>query len=132
MIGKEMAIEGERRDGFWETIKKALKFASQSSQGKYSLETYLEVLGEYTDQEIIEFIDTENNYGGGEVVFSTSKDDDSIKATVKMVFLEKSTGKIKIKKAERFLEKTMFIDESLDMIEKKGEVAYEILAPEGV
>ncbi len=127
MIGQEIPVE--KRGGIWDAIKSALKFTHQSAQGKYSLETYLEVLGEYTDDEIREFIASGHTYGGGEVVFSTEKSDVSIKAVVKMYFVETATGQNKMKKAERLLEKSMFTDEAVDLIEKKGEIAYQINAP---
>lgn len=128
MIGKEINVE--KRSSFWDSIKSALKFTYQSVQGKYSLETYLEVLGQYTDDEIRDFTASGHTYGGGEVVFLTEPSDVSIKAVVKMYFVETSTGQNKMKKAERYLEKTMFTDEAVDQIEKKGEVAFEINAPE--
>ena len=49
-----------------------------------------------------------------------------------MYFLETKSGQNKMKKAERYLEKSMFTDEAVDQIEKKGEIAFEINAPEGV
>ena len=127
MIGKEIPID--KKSDIWDNIKKALIFAAQSAQGKYSLETYLEVLGEYTDQEITEFTSNGYLYGGGEVVFSTKKGDPNVKAVVKMYFLETATKKDKLKKAERLLEKKMFTDEAIAEFEKKGEVAFEINAP---
>lgn len=130
MIGKEITVE--KRGGMWDAIKSALKFTYQSAQGKYSLETYLEVLGQYTDDEIREFTSSGHSYGGGELVFSTDKSDVSIKAVLKMYFVETSTGKYKMKKAERYLEKSMFTDEAVDQIENKGEMAFEINAPEGI
>lgn len=130
MIGKEIKVE--RHGDIWESIRSALKFAYQSSQGKYSLETYLEVLGEYTDDEIKEFAGKGHSFSGGEVVFSTYKDKDTIKAIIKMYFVETSTGKNKLKKAERDLEKSMFTSEAISTMESKGEIAYEINSPEGV
>lgn len=130
MIGKEIPIE--KKVGIWDSIKKALKYTYQSAQGKYSLETYLEVLGQYTDDEIREFISSGHTYGGGEVVFSAGESEVSIKAVVKMYFVEKSTGKNKMKKAERYLEKSMFTDEAIEQIVRKGDIAFEINAPEGV
>lgn len=130
MIGKEIPVE--KRGGIWDSIKNALKFTYQSAQGRYSLETYLEILGQYTDDEIREYISSGYTYGGGEVVFSTEKQDVSIKAVVKMYFVETKSGQNKMKKAERYLEKSMFTDEAVDQIEKKGEIAFEINAPEGV
>ncbi len=128
MIGKEIPVE--KRMGFWDAIKSALKFTHQSAQGKYSLETYIEVLGKYTDDEIREFTSKGHKYSGGEAVFTTSASDVSIKAVVKMYFVDGETGQNMMKKAERFLEKTMFTDEAIDLIEKKGELAFEIKAPE--
>ena len=132
MIGKEIVVENHGKDSIWDAIKNALKFTYQSAQGKYDLNSYLEVLGEYTDKEIKEFIAAGYSYGGGEAVFSTKPGDVSIKAVVKMYFLEKETNKHKMKKAERFLEKSMFVDETISELENKGEVAFEINAPEGV
>lgn len=128
MIGKEVKKRNE--SGVWENIKTTLKFTYQSAIGKYSLETYLEVLGEYTDSEIIDFLEKGYTYGGGEVTFLTEKSEDTIKVMVKMYFFERITKKNKLKQAERSLEKNIFTDETIKTLEEKRLVMYEINEPE--
>ena len=70
--------------GFWDSLIKSIKFAFQSIQGKCSLETYLDILSRFTDDEINESLDNGQFYGGGEVTFKTTQADSDIKITVEM------------------------------------------------
>ena len=89
----------EKSAGLWEAIKKALKYIKQSAQGKYSLESYLEILGRFTDSQIDEALDCGEMYGGGEVTWSVSKDEPSFQVDVEMKFYSPSEKKTKTEKA---------------------------------
>ncbi len=117
------------KTGFWESIKKALKYAFQSAQGKYSLETYLEVMGKFTDDEINQELNKGLKYVGGEVSFYALKSDKDIRAAVELKFFDVDGKKTILKKAERRLEKSIFVDEALDYIEEKGILTFEVSAP---
>ena len=42
----------EQENSFWSELWDAIKFCKESKSGKYSLDTYLDIVGEYTDIQI--------------------------------------------------------------------------------
>ena len=113
--------------GIWDSIKDALKYLYQSAKGRYSLESYLDVLGQFTDEEINEALDGGDMYGGGEVTFSYTPE--YILATIEMRFFNSDEMKNRTKKAERKLEPKLFTDEAISTIKEKGTLSFEIKAP---
>lgn len=109
-------------------IKNLFKYMFQSAQGKYSLETYLEVLNEFTDPEIISSEENGLKYIGGEVVFLTTKSQSDILITIKLEFQD-DNGDWKLKKAERRVEKSMFTQETINRLHNNQETKFEIEKP---
>ena len=110
-------------------IKQSLAYLFQSIRGKYSLETYLGSLGEFTDTEINAAVQSGLVYRGGEAVFQAQPDDESVQITVSLEFQDAS-GAWKLKKAERAVPKTAFTQETVQRIENAGELRFEIQEPE--
>lgn len=113
--------------GIWDSIKDAFRYLYQSAKGKYSLESYLDVLGQFTDGEINEALDAGDMYGGGEVTFSYTPE--YILTSIEMRFFNSDEMKNKTKKAERKLEPKIFTDEAVSMMKEKGTLSFEIKAP---
>ena len=120
-------VEKDNRTIFSE-IKNLFKYMFQSAQGKYSLETYLEVLNEFTDPEIISSEENGLEYIGGEVIFLTSKIQSDILITIKLEFQD-DNGDWKLKKAERRVEKSMFTQETINRLNNNQETKFEIEKP---
>lgn len=119
----------EMKINLFEELKGAFKYLFQSARGKYSLETYLEILSEFTDDEINTALDNGDTYAGGEAVFYSIVNSDTIHATVEMRFYNENDLKVRTKKAERDLERKIFTDEALATIDRNGETAFEIKVP---
>lgn len=109
-------------------IRQSLAYLFQSIRGKYSLETYLEFLGEFTDAEIDTAVCSGLVYRGGEAVFQTQPEDENVKITVSLEFQD-SAGAWKLKKAERAVPKTTFTWETLRRMECAEKMYFEIQEP---
>ena len=110
----------------------AFKYLFQSAKGKYSINSYLEVLSEFTDGEINAALDNGEVYGGGEVTFLSIMNSDTLKVSIEMRFYDDSVKKTKTRKAERKLERKMFTSEALSLFDKNGETTFEIKPPRRV
>lgn len=119
----------ENKNGIWEELKDAFRYLFQSAKGKYSLESYLEALGEFTDEEINRELDDGEHYGGGEVTFSSIRNKDYIKIVIEMRFSNERDMKIKTKRAEREVERRSFTDSALKIFDENGETTFEIKPP---
>lgn len=118
----------ENKSIFTEMVD-SLKYMFQSAQGKYSLETYLEVLGEFTDSEILSGEDTGLTYIGGEVVFLTKKNESDILITINLEFQD-INREWKLKSSERSVKKNMFTQETVKRLETSSKIKFEIERPE--
>lgn len=116
--------------GFLTRIKNDIKYVFQSSKGKYSLNTYVELLGEITDSVILEVINKDCDYIDGEVLFSSNTGKNDIIIVIEMRFKNRSNGKLIIKRAEQDVGKENFVDEAVKSIEKSGTLRFDILMPE--
>lgn len=125
---KDKSME-ENKNGIWEELKDAFRYLFQSAKGKYSLESYLEALGEFTDEEINRELDDGEHYGGGEVTFSSIRNKDYIKIVIEMRFSNERDMKIKTKRAEREVERRSFTDSALKIFDENGETTFEIKPP---
>ena len=98
----------------------------KSKSGKYSLDTYLDIVGEYTDGQI-KLAESEGlTYLGGECQITNWYETKTYDFEVKM-FFEDSKGEKIIKKAKRNLHKDKFVSETDREIGKK--IRFEIQRP---
>ena len=94
----------------------SIKYMFQSAKGKYSLESYLEVIGEFTDDTIVEAEKEGLNFFGGECsIKSNILNNEEVSIAVNMQF-RSDTGEWKKKEATRFIEKSIFTDEAIKQI----------------
>ena len=119
----------DTKKGALTELKESLGYLFQSIQGRYSMESYLDILGEFTDEQINIALDSGYIYRGGELTFSTDPDQDVVKASVTMRFYDKDSNKDITKKAERQLKKKTFTSEAIKYLEDNTEVTYEIKPP---
>ena len=89
----------------------------------------MDILTTYVDDEINEELDKGLQYVGGEVAFYAVKVQKDIRATVELKFFDVKEKKSVLKKAERRLEKSIFVDEAVEYMENKGVLAFEVKAP---
>lgn len=118
----------EAADSGGAEIRRSLAYLFQSIRGKYSLETYLESLGEFTDGEIDTAVRSGLVYRGGEAVFQTRPEDRNVQITVSLEFQDPA-GAWKLKKAERAVPKTSFTRETVQRLERAEEMRFEIQEP---
>ena len=110
----------------WSELWDSIKFCKESKSGKYSLDTYLDIVGEYTDGQI-KLAESEGlTYLGGECQITNWYETKSYDFEVKM-FFEDSKGEKIIKKAKRNLPKDKFVSETDREIGKK--IRFEIQRP---
>lgn len=115
-----------RETSFWRKLWDSIKFCRESKIGKYSLDAYLDIVGEYTDGQI-KLAESEGlTYLGGECqitnLYETKKYDFKVK-----MFFEDSKGEKIIKEAKRNLPKDKFVSETDWEIGEK--IAFEIQRP---
>lgn len=110
-------------------FKSAMKYFFQSVKGRYSIDSYLEILSEFTDGEINAALDNGEVYGGGEVTFLSVSNGDALDVTVEMRFYDDKEKKIKTRKAERKLQRKLFTDDALKVFDNNGQTSFEIKAP---
>ena len=120
---------GQSETNVWIELKDAFKYLLQSAKGKYSVESYLKVLSEFTDEEINTALDNGELYGGGEVTFLSVINSSTLAVSVEMRFYSEKEKKTKTRKAERELERKMFTDEALRLFDRNGETTFEIKTP---
>ena len=110
-------------------FKSAIKYFFQSVKGRYSIDSYLEIMSEFTDGEINAALDNGEVYGGGEVTFWSVSNSDTLDVTVEMRFYDDKEKKIKTRKAERKLQRKLFTDDALKVFDNNGQTTFEIKAP---
>lgn len=110
----------------WNELWDSIKFCKESKSGKYSLNTYLDIVEKYTDKQI-KSAETEGMiYLGGECQITNRYEEKEYEFEVKMYFEDDKGEKI-IKEAKRNLPKDKFVSET-DR-EVKEIVRFEIQRP---
>lgn len=118
-------MEDTRKNSIWSELWNSIKYCKESKSGKYSLDTYLDILGEYTDRQIIEAEEGGLTYLGGECqVINLS--DNTYEFSIQMFFSDDSGEKI-IKDAKRNLPKNKFVSETNQAVGEK--IKFEIQRP---
>lgn len=102
----------------WEQKKSVLyelissfKFYRESKKGKYSLATYLDIVGEYTDRMILQCEKEKYTFLGGncKVINNTIEDTYDFRINV---YFENRDGKKVMKEATRQIQKSRFTSET--------------------
>lgn len=106
----------------------SVQYMIQSIQGKYKLETYLEILSEYTDSQIRNWEKNGFLYIEGELIVTTDKDRKDISFAIYMIFQD-ADQKRKLKSAEKSVEKYKFTKETIERLETALEMKFEIERP---
>lgn len=101
----------------------------QSYQGKYTLESYLGLVGEFADQVILKSLKDNLKYEKGMCyVFDKGATQDMFTISIELYFSNQSKKTI-LKKAEREIAKERFTRESIKIIESKKIQKYSIAEP---
>ena len=108
----------------------SIVFAWDSQKGKYSLETYLSIVGEYTDRLILSSEQNGYCYTGGHCKVSIPEGvTDSIQFAVEMYFADTNENRI-MKKAKRILPAYKFTRETVERLNQFKELEFNIEKPE--
>lgn len=119
-------MEKDQENSVWSKLWDSIKFCKESKSGKYSLDIYLDIVGEYTDGQI-KLAETEGLiYLGGECQITNSYDTQTYDFEVKMYF-EDSKGEKIVKEARRNMPKDRFVSETDQKIGDK--IRFEIQKP---
>lgn len=95
---------------------KAIKYAIESKQGKYDLDTYLDIVGEYAERLIAESEKKENLlYQGGHC--EVTQMEDCYQFAVKLYFMSED-GADTIKEASKKIKKNRFTSETRSRLEE--------------
>ena len=116
----------ERENSIWSELWDSIKCCKESKRGKYSLDTYLDIVGEYTDRQIKLAAEEGLTYLGGECQITNSNETNTYDFAIKM-FFEDSKGENITKEANRNLPKERFVSE-MDR-EVGDKIRYEIQRP---
>lgn len=117
----------EQENSIWSDLWDAIKFCKESKSGKYSLDTYLDIIGEYTDRQI-NAAETEGlTYLGGECQITNLFEANVYDFEVKMFFKDDNGENIE-KSAKRSLPKDKFVSETDREIGEK--IKFEIQRPD--
>lgn len=119
-------MENVKETSVWSELWDSIKFCKESKSGKYSLDTYLDIVGEYTDRQI-KSAETEGlTYLGGECQITNSHETKTYDFEVKMYF-EDGKGETIVKEAKRNLPKDRFVSETDREVGEK--IRFEIEKP---
>lgn len=105
----------------------SFKYYKESKKGKYSLDTYLDIIGTYTDKIIVQSELESLEFTGGVCCVKNNTLDSTYVFSIKMYF-KNSEGKSILKEATRCLDKRRFISETEKEI--LDEKSFEINKPE--
>lgn len=126
MLEKEWIMKSKSA---WKEFLESIQFCFDSKKGKYSLESYLEIIGQYTDQLILQTEDSGLIYTAGECIVSRSTQEESYDFGVMMYFIDEQGNAIK-KEAFRKIPITKFTREAVEQIGTK-KLKFNIEKPEG-
>ena len=116
-------MKNDQQKSAWNKLWDAIKYFMESKRGKYTLDTYLDIVGEYTDRQIKAAEETGLRYVGGTCKVTSLTDKDVFVFEIKMYF-EDLKGKNVLKEAKRSLPKNRFVSETSRIVE--DEVSFEI------
>lgn len=119
-------MEITRENSIWGELWDSIKFYKESKKGKYSLDTYLDIVGKYTDRQIKEAEEKGLLYLGGECQITNSCETNTFDFEVKMFFVDNEGKKI-VKEAKRNLPKAKFVTETDREVGEK--IKFEIQRP---
>lgn len=111
----------------WNELWNSIRFFHESKKGKYSLDTYLDILEKYTDKLIKETEKQGFYYLGGECRVTNSHKNNTYDFAVEM-FFKNSNGEKISKEAKRSLSKDKFVTETDEKI--KNTITFEIQKPD--
>ena len=117
----------KKSDSMFRELIQAIQYCFDSKKGRYSLETYLEIVGEYTDRTIISAEKEGMRYLGGECEVKLGKNE-IIDFEVEM-FFENRKGQSQRKVANRELPFDKFTRETISTLEA-GMLKFNIEKPE--
>lgn len=120
-------MENVQENSVWSELWDSIKFWKESKSGKYSLDIYLDIVGEYADRQIKSAEDDGLTYLGGECQITNSYDTNTYDFEVKM-FFENSKGENIVKDAKRSLPKVKFVSETEREVGEK--IKFEIQRPD--
>ena len=119
-------MQSKQESSVWNELWDSFKFYMESKNGKYSLDTYLDIVGEYTDRQIKMAEEEGLKYLGGECLIINAIDTDTYDFEIEM-FFEDNAGNQKIKEAKRKLPKCRFVSETEQEVGDK--IKFEIQRP---
>lgn len=102
--------------GAFKEIFDSIKFCIDSKKGKYSLDTYLDIVGEYADRQIISCENEGLEYLGGKCTVKKSKIDLSLLEVSVELYFENKQGESIKKEANRNLSLSKFVGETASAI----------------
>lgn len=103
-------------------LRKSFRYMIESRHGKYSLSTYLEIVGQYADTQIIEARKNGLKYIGGECVVNLEHGDpDKYVFSVEMFFVDQQGQNIR-KTACRKLDSKRFTRETKEEISSEKNI----------
>lgn len=105
-----------------------LLYLLDSMRGKYSFDTYLEVMNDFIDEEIRNMQAQGLRYTGGHVVFEDRNDDCDIQ--VELFFLHPQSNQYSVKRAKRQLPKKKFVRRDIELLEKQEKLEFNVEKPE--
>lgn len=112
-----------------EKLMSALYELYQSSKGKYNLESYIGLVGEFGDEVIIASKEKGLRFDKGScLIRDIGKNRGFFTMYLELYFID-PTGKKILEKAEREMEKSRFTSESVKQIEGKRYLEYSIEEP---
>ncbi len=94
----------------------SIKFCMDSKKGKYSLDTYLDIVGEYADRQIIAGKNKGMEYFGGECTVKKNKTEPDVLEFSVELYFENQQGESIKKEAKRKLPLSKFVDETASAI----------------
>lgn len=119
----------DKKEGILQELFDSFKYMRESKKGKYSLDTYLDIVGEYADRLIVQCKNEGYGYMGGHCKVSSDVEQPNQFLFQIELFFEKDDGNNLKKEAERCLTCSMFTSETITRIKEHKEMVFDIKEP---
>ena len=119
----------EKKEGIFQELFDSIRYMRESKKGRYSLDTYLDIVGEYADRIILDCKEKGYLYKGGNCSASVDVNNASqFLFGIKMYFENENAETIE-KAAERCIDANKFTTETISKIRESKELIFEIDEP---
>lgn len=118
-----------KKEGIFQELFDSIRYMIESKKGRYSLDTYLDIVGEYADRIILDCREKGYLYKGGNCRVSADVNNESQFCLGVRLYFENENAENIEKVAERYIDANKFTTETILKIRERKELVFEIDEP---